>query len=149
AFDACVLIYLTASYRWFAHQVPDVSTAAAIVVYAIAYAVIAIVTVFEVGVVLAIGAGIARQFRPAILSSRWWVALAAIPSLSLLIALLVWVFYLYPIAAIRNAARVDRLEVFKQLTEAAGSLWRPLGLMGNDRLSIGLFFAVLIAIAYL
>src|SRR5262245_40544600 len=148
-FDAGLLVYLTLSYRWFAHRIPDASTPAAIIVYAIGSGVIQLITAFEIGLVASVGAGIVRQFRPELLSSRWLKSVAVIPAIGLLVTLPVWIFHLYPIAAIRGAARVDRLAVFTGLAEPAGNGWRPLGLVIGDRMSIGLYLAILLGVAYL
>src|SRR5262245_24957630 len=85
--DACLLVYLVLSYRWFGHTIPAGSTPAAIIVYTIGYAIIALITAFEIGLVAVIGAGIARQFLPELLSSRALKLLAAIPLITLLLTL--------------------------------------------------------------
>ena len=149
AVDACLLVYLAVSFRWLAHEVPSASTPAAIVVYAIVYGGLALVTAFEVGLVVAIAAGIARQFRGGPGSSRRRPLVAAIPALALLIAIAAWALQVLPLASIRQAARVDRIEVFNQLAEPAGNMWRPLGLVVGDDLSLGLYLGIIAVIAYL
>jgi len=52
-------------------------------------------------------------------------------------------------SAIVRTAHLDRLEVFDQLAEPAESSWRLAGLMSDDRMSIGLYPSVLVAVAYL
>src|SRR5262249_3901847 len=74
---------------------------------------------------------------------------AAIPLIAVLLTLVVWIFYLYPLAAIRGTARVDRLEVFSHLSAPVDSSWRLPGLVAGGRVSIGLYLAVLLALAYL
>src|SRR5262245_28884768 len=99
AFDACLLVYLVLSHRWFSHEVPDaLNSPGAIIIYPIAYAIIALVTILEIGFVVVIAAGIARQFRPSWLSSRWFGLVVPIPAMGLLIAVSVWAFLLRPIA---------------------------------------------------
>ena len=148
--DACLLVYLTLSYRWFAHEVPDASsTTAAIIVYTIAYGAIALAMAFEISLVAAIGAGITRQFRPEMASSRWLMSVAAIPAIALLITLFVWGLHVLPLAAIRHTARVDRFEVFERFVKPAGGGWRPLGLAASEGISVGLYLGVLLAVAYL
>jgi hypothetical protein len=150
AFDGCLLVYLVLSYRWFAHEVPDASNSpGAIIIYPIAYALIALVTMLELGLVAAIGAGIARQFHPSWLSSRWFGLVVPIPALGLLVAVAVWAMLLQPIAIIRGTARVDRFEVFARLAEDAGSYWHPPGLVDGGAVSYGLVLALLLGLAYL
>lgn len=150
AFDGCLLVYLVLSYRWFAHEVPDASNSpGAIIIYPIAYAIVALVTILEIGFVVVIGAGIARQFRPSWLSSRWFGLLVPIPMLALLIAVSVWAFALWPMAAVRDTARVDRFEVFLRLAEDAGTYWRPPLFVEGDAVSYGFVLALLLGIAYL
>ena len=149
AFDACLLVYLAVSYRWLAHEVPSAATPAAIVVYAIVYGGLALVTAFQVGLVVAIAAGIARQFRGDPRSLRRRPLVAAIPALALLITIAAWALQVLPLASIRQAARVDRIEVFSQLAEPAGNMWRPLGLVGGDDLSLGLYLGIILLVAYL
>jgi hypothetical protein len=150
AFDACLLVYLVLSYRWFAHEVPDASNSpGAIIIYPIAYAILALVTILEIGFVVVIGVGIARQFRPSWLSSRWFGLVVPIPLMGLLIAVTVWAFHLRPIAAIRDTARVDRFEVFLRLAQDAGTTWHPPVLVEGEAVSYGLVLALLLGIAYL
>jgi hypothetical protein len=114
AFDACLLAYLAVSYRWLAWHVPDAPTPAALIVYALVYGVIALLTLFVAAVVVAIGAGIVRQFRPDFARSRWIAGVAAtILAVTLLAVAFDWVRLVWPIAAVRDAARVDRLGVFE------------------------------------
>jgi hypothetical protein len=150
AFDGCLLVYLVLSYHWFAHEAPDASNSpAAIIIYPIAYAIIGLVTILELGFVVVIGAGIARQFRLSWLSSRWFGLVVPIPAMGLLMAVTVWAFLLRPIAAIRGTARVDRFEVFWRLAEDAGTYWHPPGLVEGGAVSFGLVLALLLGIAYL
>src|SRR5262245_6538330 len=150
AFDGCLLVYLVLSYRWFAHKVPDASNSpGAIIIYPIAYAFIALVTILEIGFVVVVGAGIARQFRPSWLSSRWFGLVVPIPAMGLLIAVSVWAFLLWPIAAIRGTARVDRFEVFLRLAESAGTYWHPPFFVEGDGVSYGFVLTLLLGMAYL
>src|ERR1700730_7382373 len=150
ALDVCLLVYLVLSYHWFAHEAPDASNSpGAIIIYPIAYAIIGLVTILELGFVVVIGAGIARQFRLSWLSSRWFGLVVPIPAMGLLMAVTVWAFLLRPIAAIRGTARVDRFEVFWRLAEDAGTYWHPPGLVEGGAVSFGLVLALLLGIAYL
>src|SRR5262245_41772878 len=149
AFDGCLLVYLVLAYRWFAHEVPDASNSpAAIIIYPIAYAIIALITILEISFVVVIGAGIARQFRPSWLSSRWFGLVVPIPLMGLLTAVSVWAFLLRPVAPIRDTARVDRFEVFSRLAGDAGTYWHPPVFVEGEAVSYGLVLALLLGIAY-
>lgn len=99
--------------------------------------------------VAVVGAGVARQFRPTFLASRWFGILSVIPVFTLLMTLAAWVFYLRPVARIIDTGRVDRLAVFDAFAEAAGDSWQPPGLVAGGRISVGLYLVILLALAYL
>jgi len=149
ACDACLLVSLVLSYRWFAWEIPDASTPAAVLIYAILYGAIALATGLAACLVASIAVGIARQFYEPIFFSRWLMILAVIPLTGVVLTSIAWYWYVRPIYAIRDTARLDRFEIFDQLSKAASDNWWPIGLVGNDRLSIGLSLCMLIALAYL
>ncbi len=149
ALDGCLLVYLTVSYRW-TFDVPVVSSHLGGLADAIMYAALAALTALVIAIVVAIGTAIVREFRPPSRRSRLRAGLAFVVLLiPLLFTIFEWVRHVLPLVTIRDTARLDRFEVFERFVEPADSLLRPAGLVSTDRISIGLYLAVLLGVAYL